>query len=73
MVGKILGAWRIISGTGIYNRQLDTLRLRLIASLGSGRIKSFVDWASEVESLSARKEGTSTSNHKASVAADAWG
>src|SRR5215471_16274416 len=38
MMGKILAAWRIISGTGIYNRRRDTLRLRLIGLRSSAGI-----------------------------------
>ncbi len=36
-MGRILGAWRIIWGTGICNRPRDIQRLRLIALRGSGR------------------------------------
>src|SRR5262249_3099727 len=39
MMGRTLEAWRIISGIGICNRQPDTLRLRLIGSRASGRIR----------------------------------
>ena len=38
-MGRTLEAWRIISGIGICNRQPDTLRLRLIGSRASGRIR----------------------------------
>ena len=38
MMGKIPEAWRIISGTGIYNRRPDILRLRRIDLRNSGGI-----------------------------------
>jgi type 1 fimbriae regulatory protein FimB/type 1 fimbriae regulatory protein FimE len=38
-MGKIPARWRITSGTGIYNQQPDTLRLRRIGSRDFGRTR----------------------------------